>query len=218
MTKQEFINQAWKQAQKARRQGAPISVPIAVAQAALETGFGKSGLSSMHNNLFGIKGEYKGKYALMSTAEQNPDGTWKDIQAKFKKYDSWADCFYDYGQIIKRLDWYEDAEQAAHNPREYLKGIIVQRTADGTLIEPGWATDQKYEQKVWNIVERYNLLDRQEVNGGDELALVQLYDGDRRLDLEPVKHTIGSTSDGQGKLMIRVKPTTFLQRLRYLFS
>lgn len=218
MKREEFIHQAWKQAQKAQKQGAPISVPIAVAQAALETGFGKSKLSSNHNNLFGIKGEFQGQYALMPTVEQKPDGSWFDVNAKFRKYDSWSDCFYDYGQIIKNLDWYQDAEEAAHNPKKFLEGIIVKRDKNGNILEPGWATDHDYFNKVWGIVQEYDLEAKQEVNGGDEIELLQLFDGDCRIDIKPLKHTLGRTSDGKPKLMVRVKPTTFWQRLRYLFS
>lgn len=217
MTKQEFIDKAWEEAIKARENGASISVPIAVAQAALETGYGNSGLSSNHNNLFGIKGEYKGQYALYPTREQLDDGTWVTIQAKFRAYSSWSDCFEDYGSIIRRLSWYQDAEDAAHSPRDFLKGLMTLRADSGEVIEPGWATDHAYFEKVWSIVESHNLLHRDEVKEPESFHLIQIFDGTRRYDFNPLKVTPGTTNDGQHKLMVRVEETTFWQRLKFLF-
>lgn len=218
MTRAEFIDKAWHAATEAREYGAPISVPIAVAQAALETNFGASDLSSKHNNLFGIKGEYRGNYVDYQTKEQDPEGHVSIVTARFKSYPSWAKCFEDYGNIVARLPWYEDAEDAANVPRDYLKGLVAIRSEEGDVIEPGWATDVDYFEKVWSIAERHYLLQRPEVSEEDELGLVIIYDGSKKLCYKPQKHTLGMTNDGKPKLMIRVSPTTFWQRLRYLFG
>lgn len=45
---------------------------VAIAQAALESAWGTSGLASNHNNLFGIKGSYGGNAAnMVSTSSRN---------------------------------------------------------------------------------------------------------------------------------------------------
>lgn len=218
MTRQEFIDKAWEAAATARSKGAAISVPIAVAQAALETNFGNSELSALHNNLFGIKGEYRGESVTYPTREQDKHGNVYITEAKFRVYPSWTHCFQDYANIIARLPWYQDAEDAANIPRDYLMGLVAIRTEDGDVEEPGWATDREYFDKVWNIAESYYLLQRVESSKEDELALVQLYDGGKRYDLRPIKHTLGMTNDGRPKLMIRIRPTTFWQRLGFLFG
>lgn len=218
VTRQEFIDKAWEAAATARSKGAAISVPIAVAQAALETNFGDSELATRHNNLFGIKGEYRGESAVYQTKEQDRDGNVYITEAKFKAYPDWEHCFQDYADIIARLPWYQDAENAANIPRDYLMGLVPIRADDGSVEEPGWATDHKYFEKVWNIAESYYLLQRTESSKDEELALVQLYDGDRRYDFVPMKHTLGVTNDGKPKLMVRIKPTTFWQRLGFLFG
>lgn len=218
MLKTEFIDKAWDAAVRVRHRGAPISVPIVVAQAALESNFNLSILSVEHNNLFGIKGDYNGAYVEYDTREQRPDGSWYATKARFRSYPSWEECFDDYASIIERLPWYQDAEDAAHSPADFLKGLIAKIDSSGRVLEPGWATDQTYYEKVWSIATQYGLLDRMESEMPGEFVLLQVYDSARRLDFEPIKHTIGNTNDGYLKLMIRVKPTSFLQRLRYAFS
>ena len=219
MNRGDFIDKAWKAASSVQKAGARISVPIVVAQAALESNFGTSGLALKDNNLFGVKGEYEGKFSLYDTREQLPGGAWVTIQAKFRSYPSWVEAYDDYASIIERLPWYRDAADASHIPRDFLKGLLVLRDVDGKLVEPGWATDKNYFNKVWGIVTEYNLLDKQEELPKDEFLLLQVYDGDRRVDLIPLKHTIGGLANGSGmKLMVRVKPTTFWQRFSYLIG
>ncbi|MCA1807718.1 MAG: hypothetical protein LC687_07715, partial [Actinobacteria bacterium] len=153
-----------------------------------------------------------------TTKEQDAQGVEYTTVAKFKSYPDWSHCFEDYGDIISRLSWYQDAEDAANIPRDFLTGLIAIRSADGSVLEPGWATDKDYFNKVWRIVVDYDLLDRHETIGSDQLELLIVYDGDRKLELSPKKHTIGMTTSGGSKLMVRVKPTSFWQRLRYLLS
>jgi len=217
MTRQEFIDKAWKEAVQARENGASISVPIAVAQAALEANYGASQLSQIHNNLFGIKGEYQGNYVTYSTKEQLPNGQWTTIEAKFRSYPNWTACFEDYGSIIRRLSWYQDAEDAAHVPKDFLRGLTVLRDANGNVVEPGWATDQSYFEKVWSIVEAYDLLHREEVQELEGFDLLQVFDNRRRYDFRPLKITPGATKDGRHKLMIRVQETTWWEKIKFLF-
>ena len=208
MSRNELINKLWGEASTAKKLGAPISIPIAVAQAILESGWGRSQLSNEYNNYFGIKGEYKGKSKQFTTREENSKGESYYIKTDFRYYVTISDCFTDYGSIIRRLSWYQDAEDAAHIPKDFLKGLEVQRDALGKVMEPGWATDHAYFSKVWSIVQDYDLLDRNEDNprSGVEFGLVQVYEGEERRDFVPLKITIGNMSNGKAKLMIRVEP------------
>lgn len=217
MTRDQFIESAWQTAVGARAAGAKISVPIAVGQAALESNYNKSRLAREHNNLFGIKGEYNGQFVEYNTREQRSDGEWVTVTAKFRSYPSWRACFEDYGSIISRLPWYQDAEDAAHNPRDFLRGILALHNEDGSLIEPGWATDRNYFDKVWSIVSEYNLDQRLETPNIDEYHLLQIYDGAKRYDYYPLKMTPGLTKDGELKLMVRVRPTTPWQKIKSIF-
>ncbi len=72
-----------------------------VAQAALETGWGKSIMrqqdGSSSHNLFGIKaaGSWKGAEARAITSEFR-DGKMVKETADFRSYDSYADSFHDW--------------------------------------------------------------------------------------------------------------------------
>ena len=144
-------------AQLAKDNGAPINPAVVAAQAALESGFGKSQLARDANNLFGIKGSYHGHTMALPTVEWDGE-KYVDTVAYWRVYPSWQECFEDYGRIISELSWYQDAEDAADSPHDFLNGILVKRDELGDVVEPGWATDPSYRNKVWSIIEQYDLL------------------------------------------------------------
>jgi len=155
VTHEEFCVAAYKAAQAARRAGAPIHPGIAAAQAALETGYGKSKLCAEGNNLFGIKAtkDWKGRRVDCQTREFDPVRGWYLTQAEFRAYDSWKACFQDYGELIGRLPWYRDAVRAKDDPRGFLEGLAAQPGK-----EPGWATDPAYVAKVWAVARKFGLV------------------------------------------------------------
>ncbi|MFC6181072.1 glucosaminidase domain-containing protein [Lactiplantibacillus daowaiensis] len=61
---------------------------VMVAQAIVESGWGKSTLSKTAKNYYGIKGSYHGKSVTMRTAEYSSSGTLYYTNAKFRKYPS----------------------------------------------------------------------------------------------------------------------------------
>lgn len=144
-SKSEFREAALAAANAARASGSPIVPEVAVAQAALESNYGNSGLARHANNLFGIKAtkSWKGPVYTRPTTEY-VDGKPVTVVASFRKYSSWAGCFADYGQLISRLKWYADAKAAAQrgDARGFLKGLCASKT------EPGWATAPDYEKRI----------------------------------------------------------------------
>jgi flagellum-specific peptidoglycan hydrolase FlgJ len=196
----EFIMHAVRHARVAKENGAPINVPIAVAQAALESAYGSSGLARRDNNLFGIKGEYKGLYGLWNTREQNADKSWVTVEAKFKRYPSWTECFEDYGSLIARLPWYAAAARNHEHAEKFLRGIVAERDASGKVIKPGWATDFNYYDKVMKVVSAHNLM---QYERGDDLELIQVFRDNEVLEFRPTKVTWGTTNSGRKKLMIK---------------
>src|SRR5690625_1823254 len=152
MTREEFLTAALTAATQARDAGAPISVPITVAQAALESNFGQSQLAREAFNYFGIKtgSRWGGMVLELRTQE------WSETRqafyttiAKWRKYEDASHGFEDYGALINRL--YPNAAGNADDARAYLDGLF-----NGQF---KWATDPNYIPKVWSIVEQYNLLD-----------------------------------------------------------
>lgn len=51
-----------------------------------------------------------------------------------------------------------------------------------------------------------------------DFSIVQVFEGDSEVTYYPVAQSVGRTNAGNPKLMIRIEPRTFLEKLRALFS
>ncbi len=123
-----------------------VDPKVLLAQAALETGWGKhviqqdNGRSSY--NLFNIKADsrWNGEQAQVSTLEYR-DGVAQREQASFRSYDSYEDSFKDYVSFLKGSPRYQEALQQAANPFAYVDA----------LQQAGYATDPEYSNKISRI-------------------------------------------------------------------
>lgn len=123
-----------------------VLASLVIAQGCLESGFGKSDLSQKAHNLFGVKGTYNGKYVLMWTSEQDKKGNVTRIQAKFRKYPSYAESLADLGSLYTRLSRYKDVV----GEKDYKK-------ATAAVSKAGYATDINYATKLNSIIFTYKL-------------------------------------------------------------
>lgn len=123
---------------------------VTIAQAILESNWGKSGLSAKYNNYFGIKtgSKWTGKVAVMTTKEYYNDV----IKDAFRAYDSMEESIRDHAKFLYERDRY--------------KQLFNESTYKGqtqSLEDAGYATtiDAKgnriYADKLINIIEKYNL-------------------------------------------------------------
>lgn len=128
--------------------GTGLCASVCLAQAALESSWGLSGLTVKGNNFFGMKAgtRWKGPVVTMDTKEQLPNKTWVTVQAAFRKYATPADSFRDRLQLFKALARYQRLFQLTDAATEARQ-----------LLECGYATDQQYAQKLTAIITRYNL-------------------------------------------------------------
>ncbi|WP_460416226.1 flagellar assembly peptidoglycan hydrolase FlgJ [Pseudomonas sp. microsymbiont 2] len=130
--------------QAAKRIG--IDPRYLVAQAALETGWGKSVMrnadGSSSHNLFGIKasGSWQGGEARAITSEFR-DGQFVKETAAFRSYDSYQDSFHDLVSLLQNNGRYKDAVGAADNPEQFAR----------ELQKAGYATDPDYARKIISI-------------------------------------------------------------------
>lgn len=122
-----------------------VLASLTIAQALLESQYGNSGLTKSANNLFGIKGEYKGQSITLPTAEYE-NGMRKIIQAKFRKYPSWEASLEDHSNFLKQYKRYTKVLSA----KDYKKACHAIEAA-------GYATDPQYAEKLINLIERYKL-------------------------------------------------------------
>ncbi|MEV9651263.1 phage tail protein [Bacillus aerius] len=145
MAAADFIKKLAPGAQKVYKKY-NVLASLVIAQGCLESGFGSSGLSQQANNLFGVKGTYNGKYVLMWTSEQDKKGNVTRIQAKFRKYPSYAESLADLGSLYTRLSRYK----AVVGEKDYKK-------ATAAVSKAGYATDINYATKLNSIIFTYKL-------------------------------------------------------------
>ncbi len=132
----------------ARQAAEKIGVPaeVLVAQAALETGWGRHQLrhpdGSASFNFFGIKADkrWQGSDVSSRTTEFS-QGRMHRTQASFRSYDSIADAFDDYVNFLQSNPRYADALQHGGDARQFTSG----------LQKAGYATDPRYSDKIMRI-------------------------------------------------------------------
>jgi len=145
---QSFVKQLWPLAQKAGKE-LGVGAPVLLAQAALETGWGRAVIRHANgdssHNLFNIKadGRWSGDGVVKSTLEYR-DGIAQQEKARFRAYDNFQDSFDDYVSFIKSSPRYAAALQVAGNGEKYLQ----------QLQQAGYATDPSYANKILDIMQR----------------------------------------------------------------
>lgn len=141
----EFVSRVWPHAVEASR-ATGIPAQFMVAQAALETGWGRSeprtadGRSS--HNLFGIKAgrSWNGAVAESPTTEY-VDGVARRQTERFRAYGSYAESFRDYANLLTSSPRYAGIV-GLQSPAAFAQGL--QRA--------GYATDPKYADKLTRII------------------------------------------------------------------
>lgn len=147
MTNQEFIDQVAVYVKKyAAIFGICVHSPI-IAQAILESGWGKSKLAATYHNYFGLKcgTKWTGKSVNMNTQEEYEPGTLTTIADNFRVFDSMEEGVKGYFEFIQ-LSRYQN-----------LKGITDPKTYLETIKADGYATSSTYVQNNMNLVEQYEL-------------------------------------------------------------
>jgi len=143
---QDFVKTMWPLAESASEKTG-ISPKVLVAQAALETGWGKyvirkpDGQNSY--NLFNIKADnrWDGDKASISTVEYSA-GTAHKKRADFRVYDSFSASFDDYVNFLQQSPRYSQALDVASDDVNFVK----------TLQQSGYATDPQYAKKIQRIM------------------------------------------------------------------
>ncbi|MBI1424880.1 MAG: hypothetical protein GC149_15645 [Gammaproteobacteria bacterium] len=158
-TNHTFIQQAIHPAQNSEKlTGVPASITI--AQAILESGWGKHHMGAA-NNYFGVKAQtVNGKVRYGNIAKGYVDKTTKEhikalnkdisITAHFRSYKNMSDSFLDHGMFLKNNPRYSSALAS------YAKTKNADDFAQG-LQNAGYATDPNYANLLTSIMKKYNL-------------------------------------------------------------
>lgn len=162
MTVKDFV--AWVYPEACKGEISPVFV---VAQAALESGWGKSGIG---NNLFGItKGSWTGPVELITTTEyfNRPNVSFKApekvlsveelgggrykyrVKRLFRQYDTVSDCLADHMAILKKPG-YADAWSHRNDPDKFVEKI-QDTVGSRYATSPDYVTTMK---KLFRMVEK----------------------------------------------------------------
>ena len=125
-----------------------VLASLTIAQAILESGWGKSGLTVKANALFGIKAgtSWKGRVYSTKTQECYDGVNFTTVTALFRAYDSWEESVEDHSALLTGAARYK----AVVGERDY-------KTACQAIKAAGYATDPKYPDKLIQIIESYGL-------------------------------------------------------------
>jgi flagellum-specific peptidoglycan hydrolase FlgJ len=130
--------------------GSNIFPSVKMAQAALETGWGKS---IAGNNMFGIKASgvktpyWQGNSVIANTREVI-DGISSQYNLAFRQYTSVSDSIRDHSYFLQS------------NPRYTKNGVFTAKTPEDqckALQAAGYATDPNYAKSLISIINTYNL-------------------------------------------------------------
>ncbi|WP_313641972.1 glycoside hydrolase family 73 protein [Paenibacillus sp.] len=165
MTETEFIARIANFAIK-DMQISKVPASLTIAQAALESGWGSSGLTVKANNLFGIKGTGPAGSITVQTTEY-VNGKAVKVEAPFRAYNNWGESVADHSVlIVNGVSW---------NRNLYSKVLGASgKVAAQEIAAAGYATDPNYAAKLIQIMNTYNLYlyDEDAKEGDDEMSAV----------------------------------------------
>ena len=141
-----FVQRMLPHAQEA---SASTGIPphFMMSQAALETGWGRSEIRGADGqnsfNLFGIKAgsNWKGRTVDIVTTEYVNGKPQKQVDT-FRAYDSYADSFRDYANLLRANPRYQNVLARGQDAAGFAQG----------LQQAGYATDPNYAQKLASVI------------------------------------------------------------------
>lgn len=153
MKPKDFISMIKEDAIKLQQEtGIPAAVKI--AQAALETGWGRWMPVDIHTgaksyNLFGIKHHGTDEYGYVECETyEYIKGERVKVVAKFRKYPSYLESLRDHSKFLLTNARYKPAFAYTQNPEQFAR----------ELQKAGYATDPDYAKKLISIMRTYGLL------------------------------------------------------------
>ncbi|MFD2387301.1 glycoside hydrolase family 73 protein [Enterococcus rivorum] len=138
-----FIDDIAYEAQNLQNQ-THLFASITIAQAILESDWGRSQLATEANNLFGIKGTFNNQSSIMPTDEVI-NGERITIDDSFKKYATIQESMVDHINFLKGATY-----EPIKTSNNYKEAAIA-------LQNGGYATDPNYAEKLIELIEEFQL-------------------------------------------------------------
>lgn len=206
MTNKEFIETIGRAAM-AEYERFKILPSLTIAQAILESNWGKSLLSQRAFNFFGMKAGtgWKGATYNSKTQEQTRAGQSFTIDAAFRAYPNVQAGIRGYYMFLQY-------------PRyQNLKGVMDYKQACRLIKADGWATDVKYTEKLISLIDKYGLNKYDEevlevvekckviINGKEHTVDRILKDGINYIKIRDVADAIGYDVTNKGSVAVLTK-------------
>lgn len=134
---------------KSNMKESKILASVTIAQAILESGWGKSRLALEGNNLFGIKGDYNGESIIIGSY-------------KYRKYPSFLESLKDHSNLLTSASRYKN-----------LIGETNYRTACTELMLSGYCSEISYPGKLVKIIELYDLTKYDEIDNVESNTVIE---------------------------------------------
>jgi flagellum-specific peptidoglycan hydrolase FlgJ len=128
-----------------RQTGVPASITI--AQAIIESGWGRTGLAIKGNNYFGIKDTDECEGYVEFTTTEFIHGKPERVLARFEKYPTIAACFAHHGRLLSEAKRYKPAMAVRQEPEKFAQA----------LQDCGYSTSPTYAHALIQLVHQYNL-------------------------------------------------------------
>jgi flagellum-specific peptidoglycan hydrolase FlgJ len=143
----KFIEEAG-QAARASQDATGVPASVTVAQAILESDWGRSAIGPA-NNYFGIKAQSGPGPAgvVYANTVEFLNGAYVTVSAPFRAYNSMAESFIDHGRFLVQNSRYAPAFQFTNDPPAFARAIQ----------QAGYATDPSYADKLIAIMDTYDL-------------------------------------------------------------
>ncbi len=144
IAQRQFINRLAPQAQRMGQQY-DLFPSVLLAQAALESNWGQSGLAAAHHNLFGIKA-LPGQAAVPMTTCEDTSGGMVQTVANFCHYRTEEESLSAYAKLLQSPAYRGVHRQQAHNYQMATRALTCL-----------FATDRSYDQKLNRLISDYHL-------------------------------------------------------------
>ncbi|MGF3073502.1 glycoside hydrolase family 73 protein [Facklamia sp. P12945] len=150
LLKEQFIADLVPTAQALQREFG-VYASVSLAQAVLESDFGRSQLASQHNNLYGVKTSADDPNSALYPTMEFFDGEWVEIKDYFKVYPSRQASMREHALLmINGTSWDPNQYQAVLQAKDF-------QSQAQALQDSGYATDPNYGEKLINMIEEWQL-------------------------------------------------------------
>ena len=150
----EFITRVAETAVKDWKDRRIMLPSVVIAQAILESAWGKSELAVNAKALFGIKRhDWTGKTYIKTATEQLPDGTYTSVKnTEWRAYSSWEESILDHNTYIATREKSVGVLRYAD-----IIGNTDHKAVCKLLKDCGYATSLTYDEKLLNLIALYGL-------------------------------------------------------------